>query len=99
MFYFLQKLNCITLSTSFFIFFAHSNRVLLKRVANVILFPGVPLAELREHLYVHYEDRAVSHVFSVASGLESMAVGEGQILGQLRMALRSAQKRGQAGGV
>jgi glutamyl-tRNA reductase len=60
---------------------------------------GVPLAELREHLYVHYEDRAVAHVFSVACGLESMAVGEGQILGQLRAALRSAQKRGQAGGV
>jgi glutamyl-tRNA reductase len=60
---------------------------------------GVPLTELREHLYVHYEDRAVAHVFSVASGLESMAVGEGQILGQLRMALGSAQKRGQAGGV
>jgi len=59
---------------------------------------GVPLEELREHLYVHYEDRAVSHVFSVACGLESMAVGEGQILGQLRMALRSAQQRGQAGG-
>jgi glutamyl-tRNA reductase len=59
---------------------------------------GVSLAELREHLYVHYEDRAVAHLFSVACGLESMAVGEGQILGQLRMALRSAQKRGQAGG-
>jgi glutamyl-tRNA reductase len=59
---------------------------------------GVPLAELREHLYVHYEDRAVAHLFSVACGLESMAVGEGQILGQLRMALRSAQQRGQAGG-
>jgi len=59
---------------------------------------GVPLAELREHLYVHYEDRAVSHVFSVACGLESMAVGEGQILGQLRVALRGAQQRGQAGG-
>lgn len=60
---------------------------------------GVPLELLRAHLYVHYEDRAVAHVFSLASGLESMAVGEGQILGQLRMALRSAQKRGQAGGV
>lgn len=58
---------------------------------------GVPLAVLREHLYVHYEDRAVSHVFSLACGLDSMAVGEGQILGQLRMALRLAQKRGQAG--
>jgi glutamyl-tRNA reductase len=60
---------------------------------------GVPLAELHEYLYVHYEDRAVAHVFSVACGLESMAVGEGQILGQLRDALRSAQKRGQTGGV
>ena len=60
---------------------------------------GVPLAELREYLYVHYEDRAVAHVFSVACGLESMAVGEGQILGQLRDALRSAQERGQTGGI
>lgn len=60
---------------------------------------GVPLAELHEHLYVHYEDRAIAHVFSVACGLDSMAVGESQILGQLRGALRSAQERGQAGGV
>ena len=58
---------------------------------------GVPLAELRDHLYVHYEDRAIAHVFSLACGLDSMAIGEGQILGQLRGALRSAQKRGQAG--
>ncbi len=58
---------------------------------------GVPLAELREHLYVHYQERAINHLFSVACGLDSMAVGEGQILGQLRMALRLAQKRGQAG--
>jgi glutamyl-tRNA reductase len=58
---------------------------------------GVPLAVLREHLYVHYQDRAITHVFSVACGLDSMAVGEGQILGQLRSALRLAQKRGQAG--
>jgi glutamyl-tRNA reductase len=58
---------------------------------------GVPLAVLREHLYVHYEDRAIAHVFSVACGLDSMAIGEGQVLGQLRAALRSAQERGQAG--
>lgn len=58
---------------------------------------GLPLDVLREHLYVHYEDRAVSHVFSVASGLDSMAIGEGQVLGQLRAALRVAQKQGNAG--
>lgn len=58
---------------------------------------GVPLAVLREHLYVHYQDRAIAHVFSVACGMDSMAVGEGQVLGQLRLALRLAQKRELAG--
>src|SRR5439155_174148 len=48
---------------------------------------GVALEELAEHLYVHYEDRAVQHLFAVASGLDSMVVGEHQILGQLRTAL------------
>jgi len=41
---------------------------------------------LGEHLYVHYEDAAVLHLFSVAAGLDSMVVGESQILGQLRTA-------------
>src|SRR5690348_10318575 len=55
---------------------------------------GVPLDELCEHLYVHYEDRAVQHIFGVACGLESMVVGEGQILGQIRQALKSGQEQG-----
>ncbi len=42
-------------------------------------------------LYVHYDAGAVAHLFSVATGLESMVVGEGQILGQVRDALRLAQ--------
>jgi len=46
------------------------------------------------NLYVHYEDGAVSHLFHVASGLDSMAVGEGQILGQARAALRLGQEQG-----
>ena len=45
---------------------------------------GVDLETLTEHLYVHYEDRAVQHLFAVAAGLDSMVVGEQQILGQLR---------------
>jgi glutamyl-tRNA reductase len=53
--------------------------------------------DLREHLYVHYEDRAIAHAFTVACGLDSMAVGEAQILGQMRSALRAAQKAGHAG--
>jgi glutamyl-tRNA reductase len=58
---------------------------------------GVGLDELTPHLYVHYEDRAVHHLFSVACGLDSMVVGEGQILGQLRDALSLSQEEGTAG--
>ena len=42
-------------------------------------------------LYVHYDEAAVDHLFSVAAGLDSMVVGEGQILGQVREALRMSQ--------
>lgn len=58
---------------------------------------GVPSDELVPHLYVHYEDRAVQHLFSVASGLDSMVVGEAQILGQVRQSLRAAQDEGALG--
>lgn len=52
---------------------------------------GMPNDELVPHLYVHYEDRAIQHLFSVASGLDSMVPGEAQILGQVKSALRLAQ--------
>jgi glutamyl-tRNA reductase len=53
---------------------------------------GVGLPELTPHLYVHYEDRAVQHLLSMTCGLESMVVGESQILGQVRRALALARK-------
>ncbi|MBH1935011.1 glutamyl-tRNA reductase [Streptomyces sp. AV19] len=58
---------------------------------------GVGLDELTPHLYVHYEDRAVHHLFSVACGLDSMVVGEGQILGQIKDALALGQELHTAG--
>ncbi|MFJ5227742.1 glutamyl-tRNA reductase [Streptomyces sp. NPDC088400] len=58
---------------------------------------GVSLEELTPHLYVHYEDRAVHHLFSVACGLDSMVVGEGQILGQIKDALALGQELHTAG--
>jgi glutamyl-tRNA reductase len=51
---------------------------------------GIPVHELTGSLYVHYEDRAVQHLLAVASGLESVVVGEDQILGQVRSALKLA---------
>ncbi|WP_432095179.1 glutamyl-tRNA reductase [Streptomyces sp. bgisy100] len=58
---------------------------------------GVGIDELTPYLYVHYEDRAVHHLFSVACGLDSMVVGEGQILGQMKDALALGQELHSAG--
>jgi len=60
---------------------------------------GVPPHELTQYLYVHYEDRAVSHLLAVAAGLDSMVVGEDQILGQVRSAVKLAAEHGTAGRV
>jgi glutamyl-tRNA reductase len=60
---------------------------------------GVHIAELADHLYVHYSDAAVRHVFSVVSGLDSLVVGEPQILGQLRDAYNAADGHGAPGRV
>ncbi len=60
---------------------------------------GVPPHELTQYLYVHYEERAVSHLLAVAAGLDSMVVGEDQILGQVRSAVKLAAEHGTAGRV
>jgi glutamyl-tRNA reductase len=52
---------------------------------------GLALEELTGHLYDYYEERAVQHLFSVAAGVDSMVVGEAQILGQVREAFAAAQ--------
>jgi glutamyl-tRNA reductase len=59
---------------------------------------GLDVPALAEHLYVHYEDAAVLHLFSVAAGLDSMVVGESQILGQLRSAYAAAAQLDAVGG-
>lgn len=62
------------------------------------LAPDEPIApELLASLYVHYGDAAVSHLFHVSAGLDSMVVGEAQILGQTREALRLGQEHGTIG--
>ena len=62
-------------------------------------YTSVPRDVLTRHFYVHYDDRAAWHLFTVACGLDSMVVGEPQILGQLRGALALGQQAGTAGTV
>jgi glutamyl-tRNA reductase len=57
----------------------------------------VPQGELTPSMHVHYEDRAVQHLLAVACGLDSMVIGESQILGQLRQALSIAREQGTLG--
>jgi len=54
-------------------------------------------AELRQHLYMLPHDDAVRHAFRVASGLDSMVLGEPQILGQMKDAVRLADEAGGLG--
>jgi glutamyl-tRNA reductase len=53
--------------------------------------------DLAASVYIHQESRAIEHAFSVASGLDSMVLGEVQILGQLKDAYRIAQESGSTG--
>ncbi|GAB3455114.1 glutamyl-tRNA reductase [Actinophytocola sediminis] len=58
---------------------------------------GLDAAQLYEHLYVHYAAAAVEHLFAVSAGLDSMVVGESQILGQVRNAYGTAREAGTVG--
>ena len=58
---------------------------------------GAAPEEFSEHLYTYYDDSAVSHLFGVAAGLDSMILGEGEILGQVRDAWRRAETEATAG--
>lgn len=58
---------------------------------------GLPRAELERHTYVHAHERAVRHALRVASGLDSMVVGEDQVLGQMRRAIAAARNAGTLG--
>src|SRR5207302_1330460 len=53
--------------------------------------------QVRSYLYAHEDAAAVKHAFRVASGLDSMVIGEPQILGQLKYAVRIAEQEGTMG--
>ena len=57
----------------------------------------VPPEDFSDHLYVHYDDAAAAHLFAVAAGLDSVVLGESQILGQVRDAWERAREEEAAG--
>jgi glutamyl-tRNA reductase len=60
-------------------------------------FHHVPKASLAPYVYTLAQDKAVSHAFRVASGLDSMVLGEPQILGQMKQAVKTAEAAGSLG--
>ncbi len=53
--------------------------------------------DFSDHLYVHYDEAAVAHLFSVAAGLDTEMLGESEILGQVGTAWADARREGAAG--
>ena len=68
-------------------------------VAALAELAGLSVAELRTLCAVFFDEGAVAHTFSVAAGLDSVVVGESQILGQVRAALSLCQASGTVGTV
>ena len=68
---------------------------LVGRVGDFMIgYSGVPGPELERHVYQLWETDCVSHLFRVAGGLESMIVGERQVLGQVRASFSAATEGG-----
>lgn len=66
-------------------------------VREIVDRTGQDLDTLTPHLYVRYAEAAAEHMFSVASGLDSMVLGEQQIIGQIRSAYNEADQAGMVG--
>jgi glutamyl-tRNA reductase len=58
---------------------------------------GLPPEAFAGHLYEYYDERAAHHLFTVAAGLDSAVLGEGEILGQVGAAWEAARDEGTAG--
>lgn len=59
----------------------------------------IPLEQLREHCYTYQDDQAIEHLMAVASGLDSLVLGEPQILGQVKQAYQFARNQASVGTV
>jgi glutamyl-tRNA reductase len=55
---------------------------------------GLPASDLREHLFMLRDSDATRHLFEVSGGLDSLVLGEGQILAQVKQVVTSGQNSG-----
>lgn len=62
-------------------------------------FHQLSVDELSQYLYQYADDQAVDHLMSVASGLDSLVLGEPQILGQVKQAYQQAKEAGTVGSI
>ncbi len=62
-------------------------------------YHDLPERQIQPYLYTHPQRNAIRHMFRVASGLDSMVLGEPQILGQMKQAARAAEEAGALGSV
>jgi glutamyl-tRNA reductase len=76
---------------------AHTGALVAPAVDWLANVGGVGSQVLREHAYVLHDGAAARHAFRVASGLDSMVLGEPQILGQMKQAVREADTAGTLG--
>ena len=60
---------------------------------------GLPVVDLQARCAVYFDEGAVAHTFAVAAGLDSVVIGESQILGQVKNALTMCQNHGTVGTV
>ena len=62
-------------------------------------YKKIALCEFEQNLYVYFQPDSIRHIFTVASGLDSMVIGEAQILGQVKEAYMDACRNNAAGAV
>ena len=75
----------------------HTGRYYIKQfLANWF---NIPMAQFENHLFIYEEDEAINHLFRVTAGIDSMVLGETQILGQVKKSFLQGQEMGTTGTV